>query len=173
MSKKKLKDILIDADVISQFIAGGQILILHRIFPNQILLLDKVYDELARFPNKRKEVDNLINFKIVRLIKFPDNEPEIFKEYLHIKKLLFKGDGESACLAYVRYKNDIIGSSNLRDVREYCKLHKIELLSTMDFLCEAKKKGLLTEKQCDDFIIQVLKAGSKLPVKKISEHPCS
>lgn len=85
---------------------------------------------------------------------------------------MFKGEGESACLAYVRYTNDIIGSSNLKDVKHYCNLHSIELLTTMDFLCEALKREILDEKQCDEFIERVLKAGSKLPVKKIKDYSC-
>lgn len=56
MAKIKLKDILIDADVVSHFITGGQILILHKIFPNKILILDKVYDELLKFNSKKSEV---------------------------------------------------------------------------------------------------------------------
>jgi hypothetical protein len=166
----KTKDILIDADVVSHFITGGQILILGKIFPNRILILDKVYAELERTPNKKVQIQNLINFKVVTIIPFPEENDEIYKEYLHIKNVMFKGDGESACLAYVRYTKDIIGSSNLRDVKEYCKLHTIELLTTMDFLLEALQKGILTEEQCDEFINRVLNAGSKLPVKKISEY---
>lgn len=85
---------------------------------------------------------------------------------------MFKSDGESACLAYVKHTNDIIGSSNLKDVKSYCAMHSIELLTTMDFLCEALSKGVLSEANCDDFISRVLAAGSKLPVKKMSEYSC-
>lgn len=56
MAKSKLKDILIDADVVSHFITGGQILILNKIFPNRIIILDKVYDELKRHKNRAQEV---------------------------------------------------------------------------------------------------------------------
>lgn len=172
MAKAVLKDILIDADVVSHFIAGGQMLILHKIFPNRIIVLDKVYNELQRHTSKAKEVQNLLHFKIVNLIPFPVHDTAIYKEYLHIKKLMFKGDGESACLAYVRHTKDIIGSSNLRDVKHYCKMHGIELLTTMDFLCEARKVDLLNGTECNDFISRVLKAGSKLPVTKIEDYPC-
>ena len=164
MGKANLKDILIDADVISHFITGGQIIVLHNIFPNKIYILDKVYDELVRFRSKKNEVDNLLNFGILTKIPFPNNNYSIYKEYLHIKTKMFKGDGESACLAYVKHTNNIIGSSNLKDVKKYCELHAIELLTTMDFLCEALKKGVLSETQCDTFISNVLNAGSKLPV---------
>lgn len=172
MAKIKLKDILIDSDVVSHFITGGQILILHKIFPNKILILDKVYDELLKFNSKKSEVENLLNFGIVTKITFPTTNQAVLKEYLHIKKMMFKGDGESACLAYVKHTNDIIGSSNLKDVKSYCAMHSIELLTTMDFLCEALRKGVLSEANCDDFISRVLAAGSKLPVKKMSEYSC-
>ncbi|MCT3920022.1 hypothetical protein HZP98_10070 [Elizabethkingia anophelis] len=173
MTKKRIKDILIDADVVSHFIRGGQVHLLNKIFPNKILILDKVYNELKGLSSRTKEVENLINFKIVEQIPFPTENTEMYKEYLHIRKVMFKGEGESACLAYVRHSNDIIGSSNLSDVKQYCTLHSLELLTTMDFLCEAKRKNLLTLTECDNFITNVLKSGSKLPVKTMNEyHKC-
>lgn len=81
MVKIKLKDILIDADVVSHFITGGQILILHKIFPNKILILDKVYDELLKFNSRKSEVENLLNFSIVTKIPFPSTNQAVLKEY--------------------------------------------------------------------------------------------
>lgn len=170
--KKNDKIILIDADVISHFITGGQITLLPKIFPNPIKILDKVYAEISRMPGRKIEVDNLLNFKLMELIPFPDADPEIRKEYLHIKKLMFKGDGEAACLAVVRYSDNILASSNLKDIASYCKLHQITYLTTMDFLCQALKNGLMSETDCDDFIQKVLKAGSRLPVNRWADHNC-
>lgn len=166
------KIILIDADVVSHFITGGAIIKLPSIFPYKIKVLDKVYEELSRFPKKKTEVDNLINFKLLELMPFPEENEIIKKEYLHIKKRMFKGDGESACLAVVRNTKDILASSNLKDIASYCKMHSIEYLTTMDFLCEAKKKGILSDADCDSFIFKVKAAGSKLPVNKMSEYNC-
>jgi hypothetical protein len=101
---------------------------------------------------------------------FPEDNEAIRKEYLHIKKLMFKGEGESACLEVVRNTKVILASSNLRDVASYCKMHSIEHLVTMDFLCEAKRKGILTEAECDTFIANVKTAGSKLPVHKMADY---
>jgi len=170
--KKNDKIILIDADVISHFITGGRILLLPKIFPFPIKVLDKVYDEISRMPGKKIAVDNLINFNLLELIAFPENDPQIKKEYLHIKKLMFKGDGESACLAVIRYSKDILASSNLKDIANYCKIHQITYLTTMDFLCQAVKNGQLSESECDKFIQQVLKAGSRLPVNSWKEFEC-
>ena len=169
---KSEKIILIDADVVSHFITGGAIIQLPSIFPHKIKVLDKVYAELSRFPKKKIEVDNLINFKLLDIMPFPEENEAIKKEYLHIKKLMFKGDGESACLAVVRNTNDILASSNLRDIASYCKMHSIDYLTTMDFLCQALKKGILSESECDAFITKVKAARSKLPVNRMSEYTC-
>jgi len=170
--KKIEKIILIDADVISHFISGGQITMLPKIFPYPIKILDKVYPEISRMPGRKIEVDNLLNFKLIEKIPFPEENPEVKKEYLHIKKLMFKGDGEAACLAVVRYSNNILASSNLKDIASYCKLHQITYLTTMDFLCQAVRNGQLFRSDCDDFIQNVLKSGSRLPVKKLGEYEC-
>ncbi len=49
--------------------------------------------------------------------------------------------GESACMAYCRYTSNIIGSSNLRDIKKYCNNHKIVYLTTIDFLYYAWLRG--------------------------------
>lgn len=173
MAKKKLKVILIDADVVSHFIESGEIHSLGSIFPNKIKVLDKVYAELERFPNKKREVDNLLNFKILELEMFPENNQEIKKEYFYIKNKLFKGDGESACLAVARYSKNIIASSNLTDIKNYCNLHKVEYLTTMDFLCEALKNGIFDLIRCNQFITKVLSKNGKLPVTKMEDYKCN
>lgn len=124
-TKKNERLILIDADVLSHFISGGQITLLPHIFPYPIKILDKVYSEISRMPGRKTEVDNLLNFKLIEQIPFPEDNPDIRKEYHYIKKKLFKGDGESACLAVVRFSKDILASSNLKDIASYCELHQI------------------------------------------------
>lgn len=169
---KRGRVILIDADVVSHFINGGQILLLPNIFKHKLHLLDKVNDELQKFPKRKQEVDNLINFGLLKLMAFPEDNLEIKKEYMHIRKLMFKGDGEAACMAVVRYSKDILASSNLKDIGNYCSLHSIDYLTTMDFLCEALRTDKLSEAECDEFIKKVKSAGSKLPVNRMAEFQC-
>lgn len=172
MAKKIKRFILIDADVVSHFIKGGEIYSLKKIFPYEIKILDKVYKELERHTGKKTEIDNLIFQNILQLIEFPDENQEIRKEYFYIKKELFKGDGESACLAFVRYTNNIIASSNLKDIKEYCNKYTIDYLTTMDFLCQAIKIGLFDINRCDIFINNVISKGSRLPVTKMEDYTC-
>ncbi len=171
---KKAKDtiILIDADVVSHFIKGKEIYALNSIFEYEIIVLDKVYNELKDNRNWINQIDNLIQQGVLRIEPFPENNAEIKKEYFHIKKLMLKGEGESACLAYVRYTKNIIASSNLKDIRHYCDMHNIEYLTTMDFLCYALKRGVFTIERCNLFISNVLAKKGKLPVKRMEDYRC-
>lgn len=116
------RTILIDADVVSHFISGGRIHILAKIFPFRIKLLDKVYAELEKRPRMKREIDQLLGSSEIYMMLFPENNDEIKIEYFHLKKLMFKGDGEAACMAVVRYSKNILASSNLRDVKAYCTM---------------------------------------------------
>ena len=109
---KKNRIILIDADVVSHFIIGGEIYTLPNIFPYKMMILDKVYEELEDFKSKKIQIDNLINQNILSIMSFPEDNDEIKKEYYWIKNKMFKGKGESAILAVTRYTDDIVGSSN-------------------------------------------------------------
>ncbi len=169
---KKNRIILIDADVVSHFITGGEIYMLPSIFPYKMKILDKVYDELENFKSKKTQIDNLVNQRILEIMPFPDENSEIRKEYFWIKKQMFKGDGESATLAVTRYSHDIVGSSNLRDIKSYCLMHSIDYLTTMDFLCRALETGRMDLARCNNFISSVVNSGSKLPVKSMEEYAC-
>lgn len=172
MAKKKDKVILVDADVISHFIKGGEIYSINSIFDYQLKILDKVHEELKSNKSWKTQIDNLISQKVIQVIPFPEAHAEIKKEYFRIKKEMSKGDGESACLSYVRYTNNIIASCNLSDIKQYCEDYDIIYLTTMDFLCYALKKGIFTEKRCDEFIANVLAKKSKLPVKDMKSYTC-
>lgn len=172
MAKKNKKIILIDADVVSHFIKAGAIYSLGNIFENEIRILDKVYKELEKYRSKKIEIDNLLNQNVLKLEVFPENNQEIIKEYFYIKNKLFKGEGESACLAVARFRKNIIASSNLKDIKGYCNNHGIVYLTTMDFLCEAINKGIFDIEHCNKFIQQVLSKGSKLPVRRIEDYNC-
>ena len=166
------KIILLDADVVFHFIYAGEILLLPKIFhPLPVKVLDKVYEELEQWRDKKTQVDNLVNMKLLEIMPFPD-DPAIVREFLHIQKLMFRGKGESACMAVVRHTKDILASSNLKDIKRYCDMHKIVYLTTMDFLCHALATGLFDEARCDIFIKAVLARGNKMPVKLMREYAC-
>ncbi len=125
----KGRKILIDADVVSHFIKGEEYKHIHLIFPkNKIYILDKVHLELQNWPSPKIQIiiSQLLTKKYLELMEFPENNIEILKEYAWIKKMQFRVDGESACLAVARYNKQILDSSNLKDIKNYCITHKID-----------------------------------------------
>lgn len=74
------------------------------------------------------------------------------------------GLGESAAMVYCKYRNNVLASSNLRDIVEYCEANRITYFTTMDFLYQAMICKILTEKECDQSILEVIAKNSKLPV---------
>ena len=159
MAVEKVK-IVLDADVIIHFSKGGLLSLLPQIFPEyEYIILDKVYNELS---SVRTQLDNQI--KYLGNIKKVEFTPtiEILREYASLKTRF--GDGESACMAYCRYTANMIGSSNLQDIKNYCTEHKITFLTTLDFLYYAWSRRLLTDKDCEDFIKDVTSKGSRLPM---------
>ena len=159
MAVEKVK-IVLDADVIIHFSKGGLLSLLPQIFPEyEYIVLDKVYDELS---SARSQLDNQITYlRNIKKVEFT-HTIDILREYATLKRRF--GDGESACMAYCRYTANIIGSSNLRDIKNYCTEHKITFLTTLDFLYYAWLRNKLTDKECITFIRDVISKGSRLPM---------
>lgn len=152
----KTKIVLIDADVISHFISCKEILFLHKILhPHSIVILDNVYNEIARIPSRKVVLDNLLrSVREVQIMPFPIKDLEIKKEFALIKKnnpLI--GDGERACMAVAKFNKDIIASSNYRDIATYCNANNILFLGTLDILSIAHAKGIFDIPRCNNFII--------------------
>lgn len=161
--------IVLDSDVLIHFSKGKSLHLLHKIFPEyEYIILDVVYDEIRSI---QTEVDNIIKtFKAFNIVKFmPSNE--ILKEYAVLKKTF--GRGESACMSYCKYTNNIIGSSNLRDIQTYCEKENITYLTTIDFLYYAYERKVMSSKECDNFILEVKEKGSRLPQIDIKKHYCN
>jgi hypothetical protein len=167
MATKTEKLILLDADVISHFINGGQFALLPSIFKNKKVLLNIVATELRALKKFRDYIDNVIRSGFINEINFQGNK-EVVIEYAKLIKTF--GKGESACMAYCKFNKDILASSNLKDIVKYCEDNEITYLTTMDFLAEALKANQLTEQECNDFIRNVKTAGSKLPVDTIADY---
>jgi predicted nucleic acid-binding protein len=159
------KRIILDADVIIHFCKGEVIGLLPQIFKNKIFIPDIVYEEsLSR--QFQVEIDNLLKFKMVSELTIT-TEREVLVEYNRLRKMF--GNGESACMAYCRFHDDVIGSSNLKDIKKYCETYNIIYLTTMDFLAEAFRTGLMDEAACDYFIYKVKLKKSRLPFDTIRE----
>jgi len=171
-----VKIILVDADVISHFIACSEIIYLPKILnPHKIVVLDNVYIEVARISSRKAILDNLLaTVKNISKQPFPISNLDIKKEYALIKKnnpLI--GDGERACMAVARYTDNVVASSNFRDIVPYCQANNILYLGTLDILTIALKKDIFDEERCNLFIQTARsKNNAKFPVhvKKITDY---
>ena len=158
--------IILDADVLLHFAKGGRLSMLPEILPEfEHVVLNVVYDEIKSTQN---QLDNQILF-LKNISKEAFNPTsEMLVEYARLLQTF--GKGESACMAYCRYTQNVIGSSNLKDIKEYCEKQKITYLTTLDFLYYAFVRGKLTAKDCERFIDDVVAQGSKLPRIEIEKY---
>lgn len=168
MAKGVKTQIVLDADVVIHFAKGERLSQLPSIFPDyEYVLLETVYEELLDI---RPQVDNQIMLlKNITLHPFAPRG-EMLREYAMLKSRF--GKGESACMAYCLFTNNVIGSSNLRDIRAYCEEKKITYLTTIDFLWYAWRKHLMTAIEVKTFISEVKSKGSILPEVDIEKYVC-
>lgn len=168
MAKGGKIQIVLDADVVIHFAKGGYLNLLPSIFPDyEYVLLETVYEELKSL---RSQVDNqIMRLKNITLQPFAPRG-EMLREYAMLRSRF--GKGESACMAYCLFTHNVIGSSNLRDIRTYCQEKQITYLTTMDFLWYAWRKHLMTTDEVKTFISEVKQKGSKLPEVDIEKYVC-
>lgn len=161
--------IVLDADVVIHFAKGGQLSLLPRIFPDyDYVLLETVHEELLS--EIRTQVDNLVIYlKTITLLPFTP-KGDMLREYARLRSRF--GKGESACMAYCLFTHNVIGSSNVRDIKEYCEERQIVYLTTIDFLWYAWRRNMLTPEKISAFIGEVRSKGSKLPLVDIEKYVC-
>lgn len=158
--------VVLDSDVLIHFAKANRLSMLPTILPEyDHVVLSTVYDELKTI---QKQLDNQI--KLLKNIKKEQFAPtgQMRLEYARLQSMF--GAGESACMAYCRFTNNVIGSSNLKDIKDYCMEQQIVFLTTMDFLYHAWTRGCMTKDECNEFIRVVKEKGSKLPNVTIEEY---
>jgi hypothetical protein len=168
--EKSEKKILLDADVISHFIKGDLLDKLPAIYPVRLIILDIVKKEILKRNGWSTIIKGFIERSDVQIIDFPQDENYLTEyAYLTSTRGYALGKGESACMVYCRFNNNILASSNLRDVFRYCDLHKIHYITTKDILVEGYKKEIITEEEADIFIRKIREKGSKFPYENFKE----
>jgi len=165
--------IVLDADVIIHFSQGGYLHLLPKVIPDcSFVVLSIVRNELRL--NTKNELDN--NITLLKNISLIDYNPvgEERREFARLTSLsgLCLGKGESACMTYARFHHNVVGSSNLKDIKDYCSEFKISYLTTWDFLYYAYKAALMTKEEVYEFVLKVRKAGSILPDKDLETYYC-
>ena len=162
--------VILDADVVIHFSKGGYLSILPTILSGyEHIVLDKVYEEIKHVI--KIQLDNQINIlKNIKLEKYAPKGAEMI-EFAQLSRKI--GKGESACLAYCRFNQNVIGSSNLSDIKKYCETNQITYLTTLDFLYFAIQKKIMSVSDADEFIRTVIDKDSKLPNISMATYVCT
>lgn len=170
MAQSKVK-ILLDADVIIHFAKGDMLSILPSILPEfDFAVLDVVQAEVHQ-PTLGQLQCQMLFLNNIEEIKFGETSEER-KEFLRLASGGL-GRGESACMVYCRYHHDVVGSCNLKDIKEYCKEHQITYLTTIDFLYYGIQHKVITRKDAEEFIVKVNDLDSSLPLVDFDTYFCN
>ena len=146
--------IILDADVLLHFAKAGRLSMLPELLSEyEHVVLSVVYDEIGF-------IQQILFLKNISKETF-NPTGEMLVEYARLLQTF--GKGESACMAYCRYTHNVIGSSNLKDIKEYCERQQITYLTTLDFLYYAFVRGKMSAEECEQFVKEVVAKGSKLP----------
>jgi predicted nucleic acid-binding protein len=165
--------ILLDADVVIDFVDCNQLNNLPRILPDyDFVILDIVMnEELGKHHTTKQYIERQIEwFKDTPNISIIEWKPDLETLRIYSQLLRSKGKGESACMAYCHTHNDILASCNLRDTRKYCEQHDITYITFLDLIWYAWRNKILTEAECNQCINEVIDAGNKIPKTKITEY---
>lgn len=171
MAGKKVK-IVLDADVIIHFAKGCLLHLLPKVFPEcEYVVLDIVRQEVKQ-PTLNQLQNQIAFLQNITEVTFGETA-EQRREYARLTSVVGLGRGESACMVYCRYNKDVVGSSNLRDITDYCDEHQITYLTTLDFLYYGIVRSVWTKADADAFIAQVNAMDSKVPVADFDTYVCA
>jgi predicted nucleic acid-binding protein len=158
--------IVVDADVLIHFSEVNYLALLPDIFTEyDYVVLSTVYNEIKSVKTTLDKVCQLR--KNISVNEFRPTG-EMMREYAILTSTC--GRGESACMAYCKFTKNVVGSSNLKDIKDYCNENKITYLTTLDFLYYAWQRGKLSEKEVDDAIEELISKNHKVPRTKIKEY---
>lgn len=159
--------ILLDADVTIHFIRGNQLDVLPAIYDSEYWILNKVFNELYGL-GFGETVNKFVSRHSNVIKRDLEYVMSVIQEYAQLQMRF--GAGESAIMATAKVHNEVVASSNIRDVREYCIKNKLDWITTLDLLATAYSRGLLTGHQCNAFIQEVRNKGSVLPDTTITKY---
>ena len=163
--------VVLDADVIIHFAKGGLLPILPSILPEyEFVVLDKVREEIHK-PALTQLQNQMAFLKNIKEVRFGHTAEER-KEFARLMSECCLGKGESACMAYCKYNHDVVGSSNLKDITDYCRENKITFLTTVEFLYYGIVRSVITKSDAVEFIRLVNSQNSRLPEVDFDKFVC-
>lgn len=159
--------ILLDADVLIHMFKADRVTLLNELFSGRLKMLDIVLSELQSNPTIKSNLDMILMFSKIETLTF--SNPKMLFEYSKLASKI-DGKGERATLVYCKHNNDIIASSNTKDISPFCQENGIAFLTTLDILCIAVKRGQISECEANQMIKLIKSKGSYLCCDKVNNH---
>lgn len=137
--------VFFDTDCICAFLWVNEESLLEKMYHGKIIIPQEVYDEIDRpeIPHLKERVNQLIS-KGAAEVKNMDITSEEYSLYRELTT--FTGDnkvigkGEAASISLAKTNNGILGSNNLRDIKQYIDKYALTHITTGDILVEAFKR---------------------------------
>ena len=169
-----IEDLFFDTDCISSFLWIGKENILEILYGGRIIIPGPVYKELSNpcVSHLLNGTKKMINKGIasVKEIEIGTEEYKLYKELTSndIEKSI--GKGEASGIALTKTYSGILASNNYKDIKEYVDKYGLKHIDTGKILCEAIRKGIITEEQANSIWQCMLSKKRKLPTKTFSEY---
>jgi predicted nucleic acid-binding protein len=160
--------IVLDADTLSHLAWAKRMDIIQNLLPGRMVILPEVIDELKRTEHIYKKAEVLLTSKaaIVDTLDMLGDEGQEFNTLYSTDKF---GKGESASMAYARYRGCTLMSNNMRDVRRYCETNQIPILGVSGILYQSFKSGYISQAEAENIWSLMINKRRKLPVNNFNE----
>jgi predicted nucleic acid-binding protein len=156
------KDILLDCDVFRHLHFLKCLEQVEKSVPAKLIMLDIVVAELTMNERFTPIVNDYSKRAIILKMRFPQKNEDILTEHFDMLSNDV-GPGESACMSVARFNDDVVGSSNLRDIATYCKTYSISYLTTLDLMFIAVEQGNITEAEFDQAVQDLINNDYRIP----------
>jgi len=157
------KDVLLDCDVFRHLHFLSYLSRVVNSLPGSFIMLDIVEAELTVSKKFIPIVKTYVDDSILIIKKLPFKNKDILTEHFNFLSNNV-GAGESACMSVARFNDNVIGSSNLTDIFNYCSIHKIPFLTTLDLLFIAVCRKELSISEFDQAIVDLIANDYRIPM---------
>lgn len=169
------KIVFFDTDCISSFLWTKTEHILIHCFGNDMIIPKQVYVEISLVPHLKQRIDTMVEsgHLVVEDILLDNEEKDLYlklTEYSTSSVFPIIGRGEAGAIVLAKMNDGILASNNLRDVKYYVELFKLNHITTADIIQRAVDHNVITEDQANQIWAQMVAKRRKLPFQTYTDY---
>ena len=166
--------IYFDTDCLSSFLWVSREYLLIRLYKGKIILSQQVYREITIVPQLKVKVDKFIDSNEFTRCDFQIDSSEAVL-YMQLTKHPEKGrkiigNGEASVISLAKCRDGIVGSNNLKDIREYLDDYNLRHISTAEILNDALNQKLIDIKVGNNIWRDMRNRNIWLPAESFSDY---